>query len=118
MAPRWRLKVQKAIMVSAKSRKTPEYCLYPNGIVQFPKEEALFYAIHPLPSCTKEPCCLVFTCNNECKAHHKVTKDNSDSTTSKVTLHTCANMQPEATATVKQLKLLNHLLNHLCHFPP
>jgi len=50
--------------------------------------------------------------------HHKGTKDNSDSTTSIITLHTCANMQPGAIATFKQLKLLDDLLNQLCHFPP
>ena len=50
--------------------------------------------------------------------HHKVIKDNSDSTSSKVTLHTCANVQPGATATFILLKLLDGLLNQLCHFPP
>jgi len=36
-------------------------------------------------------------------AHHKVTKDNSDSTSSKVTLHACAIVQPGVTATFKLL---------------
>ena len=44
-------------------------------------------------------------------AHHKVTKDNSNSASSKVniTLHKCANVQPRATATFKQPKLLDGL---------
>ena len=42
-------------------------------------------------------------------AHHKVTKDNWNSASSKVTLHICANVQPRATATFKQFKLLDGL---------
>ena len=45
-------------------------------------------------------------------------KINSDSTSSKVTLLACANVQPEATATFTQLKFLDGLLNQLYHFPP
>ena len=45
-------------------------------------------------------------------AYHKVTKDNSF----KVTLHTCANVQPGTVAIFKQFKLLDGLLNQLCIF--
>ena len=34
--------VQKALL-SAQNQRTPENYLYPNGIVQFPKEEVIFY---------------------------------------------------------------------------
>ena len=50
--------------------------------------------------------------------HHKVTKDNSDSKSSKVTSHACASVQPGETATFEQLKLLDGLVNQLCHFQP